>query len=305
MSEDWLASAGADPSMLWLVIASWSGVGTPPPSTEPTLAATEASIGAATFALAATAPLIGAAMPTSPSRSTLTFSRFPSARSPTSVVEPTSPGSAAPAAGAVPASATPAADGSVAPAASAPAVESPAAPWARSLLWSALAVASACTAWSIITPWSDIDWASDPTESTLAPTEPPIGAATLALAATPKSIGAAASMARSRSALRSRIDTTSLSGSAEPPSAASSSSLSPCGSSGIFVLLEGSYLGRYPTAPSCKRHEGGADALLDAEPGPHLGQLWAERSDIGPVAAVMPRATTPGWRPARSAAVGT
>src|SRR6476659_5290224 len=50
----------------------------------------------------------------------------------------------------------------------------------------------------------------------LAPTAPLIGAATLALAATPGSIGDATSRARLRSALRSRSDMTSLSGSAVP-----------------------------------------------------------------------------------------
>ena len=75
----------------------------------------------------------------------------------------------------------------------------------------------------MITPWSDSAWAVEPTESTFAPTAASIGAATLAFAATARSIGAAASSAMSRSALRSRREMTSLSGSAAPVSAASSS----------------------------------------------------------------------------------
>src|SRR6478752_3763984 len=54
-------------------------------------------------------------------------------------------------------------------------------------------------------------------------TEASIGAATLAFAATARSIGAATSRAMLRSALRSSRDMTSLSGRAVPASAASSS----------------------------------------------------------------------------------
>ena len=61
--------------MFWLMIAVCWATETASLSTEPTFAATEASIGAATLALAATAPLIGAAMLASPSRLTFTFSR--------------------------------------------------------------------------------------------------------------------------------------------------------------------------------------------------------------------------------------
>src|SRR5688500_8709737 len=56
----------------------------------------------------------------------------------------------------------------------------------------------------------------------LAPTAASIGAATLAFAATARSIGAAMSSARSRSTFRSRSETTSLSGSGVMASAASS-----------------------------------------------------------------------------------
>src|SRR4051812_23325663 len=56
-----------------------------------------------------------------------------------------------------------------------------------------------------------------------------IGAATLAFAATARSMGAAASMARLMSAFKSRIETTSLSGRAVVLSAASSSADRPMG----------------------------------------------------------------------------
>jgi hypothetical protein len=96
--------------------------------------------------------------------------------------------------------------------------------WSRVLSWAAVAVASAVTFWSRSTPWSLSACDAEPVERMFALTAASIGAATLALAATARSIGAAASMARLRSALRSRIDTTSLSGSAMAPSASSSAS---------------------------------------------------------------------------------
>ena len=100
-------------------------------------------------------------------------------------------------------------------------------PWSRSLSCSAVAMASPSMPWSIITPWSPSACAVEPSESMLAPTAASIGAATLALAATARSIGAATSSARSRSASRSRIETTSLSGSAAAPSDSSSSGVRP------------------------------------------------------------------------------
>ena len=76
-----------------------------------------------------------------------------------------------------------------------------------------------------------------------APAAALIGAATLAFAAMARSIGAAASIARSRSALRSRIETTSLSGRAVALSADSSSGLKP--SALIAVSSSRSGLGAY------------------------------------------------------------
>src|SRR5215218_5464222 len=66
--------------------------------------------------------------------------------------------------------------------------------------------------WSMITPWSANAFAVEPEESAFAATAASIGAATLALAATARSIGAATARSRSRSALRSSRETTSLSG---------------------------------------------------------------------------------------------
>ena len=91
------------------------------------------------------------------------------------------------------------------------------------LTWGAWATAAPVMPWSISAPWSDSAWAVEPVERTLAPTEASIGAATLAFAATARSIGAAASSARSRSALRSSSEMTSLSGNGAAVSAASSS----------------------------------------------------------------------------------
>ena len=78
--------------------------------------------------------------------------------------------------------------------------------------------------------------AVEPSLSRLALTAASIGATTLALRATARSIGAAPSIARSTSAARSRIETTSLSGSAVMPSLASSSGVSGARSSVLIVL---------------------------------------------------------------------
>ena len=65
-----------------------------------------------------------------------------------------------------------------------------------------------------MTPWSTWASAVEPVDKTFAPAAASIGAATLSWAAAARSIGDAASMKTSTSTLRSRIDTTSLSGSA-------------------------------------------------------------------------------------------
>ena len=104
------------------------------------------------------------------------------------------------------------------------------------LSWIPVATASAsivCVTW---TPWSDSAWALEPSLSRLALTAASIGATTLALRATARSIGAAPSIARSTSAARSRIETTSLSGSAVIPSLATSSGVSGARSSVLIVL---------------------------------------------------------------------
>ena len=121
-------------------------------------------------------------------------------------------------------------------------------------------MASASSPWWISTPWSLSAWAVESTESTLAPTAASIGAATLALAATARSMGAAASMARLMSAFRSRIDTTSLSGRAVAPCALSSSSDRPTVWSSFMVLRPGAdrahlsgVAGTYPWARPVNR----------------------------------------------------
>ena len=82
--------------------------------------------------------------------------------------------------------------------------------WSMPESWVAFAVASASMPWLMLTFWSASDWAVESKDRMLAPTAASIGAATLALAAMARSIGAAASMARSRSAFRSSSDTTLL-----------------------------------------------------------------------------------------------
>ncbi len=122
-----------------------------------------------------------------------------------SVAPPTTSPTAPPAeaAGSVGASSVAAAGAAWAPSAGAPA-STTSLLWSIALPWSAWAVASASRPWLMITPWSLRAWAVESTESTLAPTAASIGAATLALAATARSMGAAASMARLMSASRSR-----------------------------------------------------------------------------------------------------
>jgi hypothetical protein len=61
MVLSWSAVAVAVPSRIWVIWASWSADEIAIESTEPTLAATDASIGAATFAFAAMAAATGAA----------------------------------------------------------------------------------------------------------------------------------------------------------------------------------------------------------------------------------------------------
>src|SRR6478736_4643152 len=175
------------------------------------LAPTAASIGAATLALAATAPLMGAAMPAFASRLTLTLSRLP-LRAPAAlaVVAPrsgvlpagrTPPGRVEPSV--VPAgtaAVAPAVAGSVvagaAPAGEVVSVAGVAVPWSMPLSCTEGAVASPVMPWLIRVPWSARAWDSDPTERTLADAAASIGAATLAFAATPRSIGAAALIPR-------------------------------------------------------------------------------------------------------------
>src|SRR5215207_4966847 len=102
MSDCWSEVASAEPSMFWLMMASCWDTATASLSTDPTFAATAASIGAATLAFAATAPLIGAAMSASALRLTSTLSRSPSSAPlvvsvAASVASPTAPGAAEPA----------------------------------------------------------------------------------------------------------------------------------------------------------------------------------------------------------------
>ena len=59
--EVWSAVACAVPSRCWVIDPVWSAMAVASEATEPTLADTEASIGAATLAFAATAPAMGAA----------------------------------------------------------------------------------------------------------------------------------------------------------------------------------------------------------------------------------------------------
>src|SRR4051794_960944 len=195
MVDVWSETAVASPVMLWSMIAVWSATATDSAPGDPMLADTAASIGAAALALAATAPSIGAARLRSPSRMTLTLSRLPSVSEPVVVV-----------------------------AGSTGCVVSPGvAPWVIALSCRPWAVASPVMPWVIAAPWSA--WAAETAsgESTLALAAASIGAAMLAFAPTARSIGAAASIARSMLALRSSSESTSLSGSAVAPSAASSS----------------------------------------------------------------------------------
>ena len=84
MSEVWSEVASAVPVIDWVMMASCWAIAVACESSERMLAATEASIGAATLALAATAPLIGAARSASRSTLTSTLSRSPFSRSPVS-----------------------------------------------------------------------------------------------------------------------------------------------------------------------------------------------------------------------------
>ena len=84
MSEVWSDVASADPVMVCVMIASCWASAVASEFSERMLTATEASIGAATLALAATAPLIGAARSASRSTFTSTLSRSPLSRSPVS-----------------------------------------------------------------------------------------------------------------------------------------------------------------------------------------------------------------------------
>src|SRR3954471_7294707 len=195
MVEVWSETAVASPVMLWSMIAVWSATAIDSAPGDPMLADTAASIGAAALALAATAPSIGAARLRSPSRLTLTLSRLPSVSEPVVVA-----------------------------AGSTGCVVSPGvAPWVIALFCRPWAVASPVMPWSIATACCPCATEIASGESTLALAAASIGAAMLAFAPTARSIGAAASMARSMLALRSSSESTSLSGSAVAPSAASSS----------------------------------------------------------------------------------
>jgi hypothetical protein len=119
--------------------------------------------------------------------------------------------------------------------------------WSRSLVWSAVAVESPTMFWVIIAPWSPSACADPPMDRTFALAAALMGAATFAFAATARSTGAATSSAMSRSALRSRIETTSLSGNAVAFSAASSSGLRPCSSLMVSISLWRSVGGRAST----------------------------------------------------------
>ena len=77
-------SPSALPVIDWVMIASCWAIAVASEFSERMLAATEASMGAATLALAATAPLIGAARSASRSTLTSTLSRSPLSRSPVS-----------------------------------------------------------------------------------------------------------------------------------------------------------------------------------------------------------------------------
>src|SRR6478672_968598 len=280
------AVAFASPVMFWVISASCWEEATATESIEPTFADAEASIGAATLALAATAPSIGAARFSFPSRFTLTLSRLPSS----------GPDVAAGAAAAV----VPAASGAavVASGAAAPV-------WSIELTWGACAVALPVMPWSIDAPWCATASAAEPAERMFAPTDASIGAAAFAFAATPRSIGAAASSAMLRSALRSSSDMTSLSGRAAPVSAASSSGESGLRSSVLTVvpssghgasvpLLERTVRG--PDQPGNSRftsmgefrfrsgrpaRDSGADEHRDADAG-HRPEPAGERADDEP-----------------------
>ena len=82
MSETCSDVATALPVMDWVMMASCCAIAVASELSERMLAATDASIGAATLALAATAPLIGAARSASRSTLTSTLSRSPFSRSP-------------------------------------------------------------------------------------------------------------------------------------------------------------------------------------------------------------------------------
>src|SRR5947209_13918862 len=194
MPEVWSPTAVALPSMLWSMATSWWATPTASDNGEPMLADAAASIGAAALALAATAPSIGEARCRSPLRLTLTLSRLPSSSDP-AVVPPVGTGVSL-AAGA---------------------------PWSIWLFWADVALASPTMPWWIAPPCVASESAAAPGDSTLASTAALIGAAMLALGPTARSIGAALSSARSKLALRSSSDSTSLSGRAVAPSAASSS----------------------------------------------------------------------------------
>jgi hypothetical protein len=140
------------------------------------------------------------------------------------------------------------------------------------LSWLALATASALMPWSMRTPWSAKACAVEPAERTLAATAASIGAATLAFAATARSIGAATSRSRSRSALRSSSDTTSLSGNPVASSAASSSALRPCSS-----LVDTSFSHRGRQSP---RTEPPSGVVLPKVAGRQSGTLPADVDEV-------------------------
>ena len=108
--------------------------------------------------------------------------------------------------------------------------------WSMVLSWMPVAIASADTSWLTPAVWSVIACDSEPFESRLALTAASIGATMLAFSATARSIGAAPSIARSTSAARSRIETTSLSGRALTPSVPSSSMVIGANSSVLMGL---------------------------------------------------------------------